>query len=93
MKGKVKFYNRSKDFGFIASETGEEYYFNIASLKLPQDNDPVEFEIYKTGRGEIARQVLVNSLPGKKTGRKKQVVSVVVAVVLIVLAFCIGHWV
>jgi cold shock CspA family protein len=58
MKGKVKFYNRSKDFGFIAGEAGAEYYFNAASMKMPKDNDPVEFETHKTARGEVARMVV-----------------------------------
>ena len=98
MKGKIKFYNRSKDFGFIAAENGEEYYFNAASMQLAQDNAPVEFQTQKTARGEVAKQVmLVGSSSASSTASKpackgKMIGGIVVAIVLIVAAFFVGHY-
>ena len=101
MKGKVKFYNRSKDFGFIAGEAGAEYYFNAASMKMPQDNDPVEFETHKTARGEVARLVTVaggaiasgtKSSCAAKSSCKFGLITVS-AVVGLVVGIIIGHFI
>lgn len=94
MKGKVKFYNRSKDFGFIAGEGGTEYYFNSASMRMPQDNDSVEFETQKTNRGEVAKMVMP---AGVACGTSKKAcpwgVGVVSAVVALIIGIVIGHFI
>ncbi len=101
MKGKVKFYNRSKDFGFIAGEAGAEYYFNAASMKMPQDNDPVEFETHKTARGEVARMVVpagAASAPGVKASCAEKSsckfgLIAVSTVIGLIIGIVIGHFI
>ena len=99
MKGKVKFYNRSKDFGFIASEDSQEYYFNAASMKVAQDNDAVEFETMKTARGEVAKQVVLSGTAqatAATTGGcpvKKRPICFIVTAVIVIAAFLLGHYI
>ena len=60
MKGKVKFFNATKGFGFISGEDGNDYFVHLSgvgegvSLK---DNDPVTFEIEEAERGPKAVKV------------------------------------
>ncbi|MAG08150.1 hypothetical protein CMO89_01650 [Candidatus Woesearchaeota archaeon] len=60
MKGKVKFFNPDKEFGFIVAEDGEEYYVNKTGLKegvTIQDNDAVVFDVEQGDRGPRATNV------------------------------------
>jgi CspA family cold shock protein len=60
MKGKVKFFNTTKGFGFIAGEDGNEYFVHStgivggASLK---EADAVTFEIEQGDKGPKAVKV------------------------------------
>jgi CspA family cold shock protein len=47
MIGKVKFYNRTKGFGFITDlETGDDYFIHATGLLEDiKDNDDVDFEL------------------------------------------------
>ena len=48
MKGKVKFFNDMRGFGFIAADDGKEYFVHMTGLKdnvTIQENDDVEFEV------------------------------------------------
>jgi CspA family cold shock protein len=54
MKGKVKFFNVNKGFGFIAAEDGTECFVHHSMVKpgvLLKENDEVTFEIEKGDRG------------------------------------------
>lgn len=47
MKGKVKFFNTQKKFGFIAGEDGKEYFVHETGLEagvVLNENDEVTFE-------------------------------------------------
>ena len=47
--GKVKFFNRSKRYGFVAGDDGVDYFFHESGLSegiYVQDGDKVEFEEY-----------------------------------------------
>ncbi|MBN1793203.1 cold shock domain-containing protein [Candidatus Woesearchaeota archaeon] len=60
MKGRVKFFNQSKGFGFVAAEDGKEYFVHVTGLKEGvslKDNDAVSFEIEQGDRGPKAVQV------------------------------------
>ena len=60
MKGTVKFFNRSKGFGFIAGEDGKEYFVHMTGLKegvMINDNDEVEFDVEQGERGPKAVKV------------------------------------
>ena len=60
MKGKVKFFNDMKGFGFIAGDDGKEYFVHISGIKdgveLTEGLD-VEFEIEQGDRGPKAANV------------------------------------
>jgi cold shock protein len=52
-KGKVKFYNESKGFGFIQdNETGKDVFVHATGLKDEvRDGDDVHFEVQEGKRG------------------------------------------
>jgi len=60
MKGKVKWYNARKGFGFIAGEDGKDIFVHRTSLPegmYLNEDDSVEFEIEETDRGLQATKV------------------------------------
>jgi len=60
MKGKVKFFNVMKGFGFIAGEDGKEYFVHQTGLKEGveiTENDSVTFEVEQGDRGPKAVKV------------------------------------
>ena len=51
-KGVVKFFNETKGFGFIKSETGEEIFVHSSGLRdRIQENDNVVFELQQGKKG------------------------------------------
>lgn len=58
MEGTVKFFNESKGFGFVITETGEEVFVHVTGLvdKVKQ-NDKVTFEIAQGKKGPNAINV------------------------------------
>lgn len=60
MKGKVKFFNESKGFGFITGEDGKEYFVHSTglnpSVKVDKD-DNVVFEVEQGDKGLKAVKV------------------------------------
>lgn len=60
MKGKVKFFNDAKGFGFIAGEDGKEYFVHNTGLSpgvsITKD-DAVTFEIEQGDKGPKASKV------------------------------------
>ena len=64
MKGTVKFFNRSKGFGFIAAEDGKEYFVHQSGIKegvTIGDNDSVTFDVEEGDRGPKATNVELSS--------------------------------
>lgn len=64
MKGKVKFFNTTKGFGFIAAEDGKEYFVHKTGLKegvVLHENDSVTFDVGQGDKGPIATNVVVES--------------------------------
>ncbi|PIN75023.1 cold-shock protein [Candidatus Woesearchaeota archaeon CG10_big_fil_rev_8_21_14_0_10_37_12] len=60
MKGKVKFFNDMKGFGFIAGDDGKEYFVHQSGLAAGatiKENDVVEFEVEQGDRGPKAVNV------------------------------------
>lgn len=60
MKGKVKFYNTTKGFGFIIADDGTEYFVHQTGLNEGvriADNDSVSFEVVEGDRGPKAENV------------------------------------
>jgi len=58
MQGTVKFFNESKGFGFVITESGEEVFIHVTGLvdKVKQ-NDKVTFEIAQGKKGPNAIKV------------------------------------
>ena len=46
-KGKVKFFNMNRGFGFITQDSGEDLFFHVSELRTGAANegDKVEYEI------------------------------------------------
>ena len=60
-KGKVKFFNTSKGFGFITQDEGEDLFFHVSELQseTANDDDKVEFDVGDGKRGPCAVNVRV----------------------------------
>jgi len=59
-KGKVKWYNETKGFGFIESETGDDIFVHRNSIESPnglQPDQEVVFEIKQGDKGLFAYNV------------------------------------
>jgi len=61
-KGKVKWFNDSKGFGFLEQENGEDVFCHFSAItgdgfKSLQEGDSVEFEVVKGPKGLQADKV------------------------------------
>ncbi len=60
MKGKVKFYNEGKKFGFVAGEDGKEYFVHSSGLNAGvsiREGDSVTFDVEQGDKGPKASNV------------------------------------
>jgi len=58
IEGTVKFFNRTKGFGFIAYDNNEEVFVHKSDVKgYIKKNDKVTFEVAKTKKGLAAVNV------------------------------------
>lgn len=60
MEGIVKFYNRTKRFGFITGNDGNDYFFHETGIEPGnnvRDEDKVSFEVVEGDRGPKAEHV------------------------------------
>jgi len=56
-KGKVKFFNTSKGFGFITPQSdGEDLFFHVSELRVESANegDSVEYDVGEGRKGPCA---------------------------------------
>lgn len=54
MKGKVKFFNHEKGFGFITGDDGKDYFVHSSGLEndvMIDEDDSVEFSTEQGDRG------------------------------------------
>jgi CspA family cold shock protein len=61
-KGKVKWFNDSKGFGFLEQESGDDVFCHFSAItgdgfKSLQEGDSVEFEVVKGPKGLQAENV------------------------------------
>ena len=69
MKGKVKFFNAGKGFGFILGEDSKEYFVHQTGLKegvTLRENDAVTFTVEQGDRGPKAVKVALEGKAAKE---------------------------
>jgi len=60
MKGTIKWYNSYKGYGFIEVEDGKDIFVHRSAIQMGTDlyeEDPVEFEVEDSDRGQKAINV------------------------------------
>lgn len=63
MKGKVKWFNAEKGYGFIVSEEGKEVFVHFSAIvcegyKTLEEGQEVTFDLETGDRGELAKNVV-----------------------------------
>lgn len=64
-KGKVKWFNNDKGFGFITSDEGKDYFIHFSGIagegfKTLQEGASVSFDVNEGERGPVAVNVTVD---------------------------------
>ena len=62
MKGKVKWFNAEKGFGFIVDENGKDVFVHFSAIKQDgykslNEGEEVTFEVVQGDRGPLAKDV------------------------------------
>jgi len=60
MKGKIKWYNARKGYGFIQADDGKDIFVHRSALPMEtslNEGDEVEFEVETTDKGPQAKTV------------------------------------
>jgi CspA family cold shock protein len=63
MRGKVKWFNDSKGYGFIAQDVGGDVFVHFSGIRMEgfktlREGDDVEFDVEQRERGLHARNVM-----------------------------------
>lgn len=60
-RGRIKFYNGEKGYGFLKDDSGQEFFYHITDLEdenyRPQPDDKVNFDIANGKRGLKATNI------------------------------------
>jgi len=62
LKGKVKWFNQSKGYGFISHDGGDDLFVHFSEIqgdgfKTLAENQDVEFEMGESDKGPVAKAV------------------------------------
>ena len=62
MKAKVKFFNDTKGWGILTTESGKEAFVHYSEIQDPgyktlTEDQEVEFDLYETTKGLVAKNV------------------------------------
>ncbi len=63
MKGKVKWFNSTKGYGFITTEEGKDVFVHFSAIKMDgykslEENEEVEFDVVDGEKGPQAANVV-----------------------------------
>ena len=61
LNGTVKHLDSSNGWGFIETQDGDDYFFNISNVRPGQKinlGDSVKFDFHQTSRGPSAKNIL-----------------------------------
>lgn len=71
IKGRVKWFNKQKGFGFIEVDRGNDVFVHISQVpEVLKDGDEVEFAIKDSKRGLVAVEVEVLNADGTKRSKR-----------------------
>lgn len=64
MKGKVKFFDEKRGFGFLLGDDNQDYFVHYSDLKMDGrrsllDGESVQFEPSENEKGRLAKEVRV----------------------------------
>ncbi|WP_019132464.1 cold-shock protein [Peptoniphilus obesi] len=64
MKGKVKWFNSEKGFGFITTEEGNDVFAHFSKIqkegfKTLEENQEVEFDVVDSEKGPQAENIVI----------------------------------
>ena len=68
MKGKVKWYNFKKGFGFISGEDEKDYFVHFTAVPkgiMLREEDEVTFDAVETDKGIQAQNIKVGNISSK----------------------------
>ena len=61
LTGRIKHFEKNKGWGFIETEDGEDYFFNLSNVRPGQNlnlGDTVKFDFRHSNRGPSAINIL-----------------------------------
>lgn len=70
MKGKVKWFNAEKGYGFIVSEEGKDVFVHFSEIvsegyKTLEEGQEVSFDVEEGDRGQLAKNVVKAQTKGQ----------------------------
>jgi CspA family cold shock protein len=75
MKGKVKWYNFKKGFGFISGEDGKDYFVHFTAVPkgtMLREEDEVNFDAVETDKGIQAQNISIGKGASKQATEQAQ---------------------